>query len=480
MSVLQWDRAGERPQRILIPLALGGALLATAGAAALSVDPRLLAALAGLLVVSALVITSFAEPRWVLVFQIAFVLAYAPNILAERFGVPVSPQTLTLLVLVAMGVRRMLEVERLRLGGDAAWLAGLLGAMTLSVVTAADRGQAGARMLEIAEIVILTLLLLMLLDRPGWLRRAVWAFSLAGGFLGGLALFQQVTGTSSDFLGFARIVEGDRELQRSAGPIDPNFLAQFLVATSAFALYLGLGARRRAPALLAYSIALVSVGAIFYTYSRGALLALAVALGVAGVLHRVRPWIPAVGLIALFASAALFLPVEAKERLVEVVKPGSSGLAYANDASVANRFAENSAAFAMFADRPLLGVGPANYSVRYHDYAMQIGLDTRAEERPGVDQAAHNLYLEALAEIGFIGAAVFFVVIARAVAGGLRLRRRATGPDHLLGEGIVVGLVGFFACSMFLHSAYPQYLWIVLALGLAAGRVAPDRSPGIA
>ena len=183
-----------------------------------------------------------------------------------------------------------------------------------------------------------------------------------------------------------------------------------------------------------------------------------------------RPWIPIAGAAGLLLVAALVLPADAKERFTQVVKPGDSGIAYASDESVAHRFAENLAAIHMFRDNPLLGVGPGNYSVQYLDYAQNIGLDNRAEERTGVEQAAHNLYLEALAELGLLGASAFFAVIGFAVRGAFLLRARLPGRDALIGEGLLVGFAGYFTAAVFLHGAFPHLLWIVLGLGLAAGR----------
>ena len=118
----------------------------------------------------------------------------------------------------------------------------------------------------------------------------------------------------------------------------------------------------------------------------------------------------------------------------------------------------------MFFDHPSLGVGPGNYPARYVEYSQRIGLDPRPDAR-----TPHNLYLETLAEVGLAGFLVFGFLLASAVAGAWHARRALPGKDALLAEGIFVAVVGFLINGIFLHGAYPRYLWLVIGLGLAAG-----------
>ena len=68
----------------------------------------------------------------------------------------------------------------------------------------------------------------------------------------------------------------------------------------------------------------------------------------------------------------------------------------------------------MWADHPLVGVGPDNFEVHYQEYSEAIGTDPRPEQR-----GAHNLYLESLAETGLLGATAFFGVLWLALRGRL-------------------------------------------------------------
>jgi hypothetical protein len=121
----------------------------------------------------------------------------------------------------------------------------------------------------------------------------------------------------------------------------------------------------------------------------------------------------------------------------------------------------------MFRDYPILGVGPGDYPLHYLEYSQEIGLDPRLAPRD-----AHSLYLEALAETGIIGASAFLVVLWLALRGAWRARLRLAGRDALLAEGIFVALVSYLVAGLFLHAAYPRYLWIVVGFGFVAGNLA--------
>jgi O-antigen ligase len=455
-----------------------GALLAIGVTAALVTAPILLVVALALAAVSAVFIAAFAQPRWLIVLHLALVIGFVPIILAERVGIPISHQTIVMLLIFSLAARRLIGAERHSLPRETALLAALVVASLASLGLAYDRGRAGIEIVELIEVALFALLAVMLIDDARWLRRALWSVALSAGVLGALATFQQLAGLHDyEFFGFSAVDTGDRALLRSEGPIDPNFFGQTLVAGAALALYLGLDTRRWPVRALAFSASLACLGGVYFSHSRGALLAVVVAGAVAAVLRRVPIWIPAAGAAAVAAVVFTVLPAEARERLTEVVKPGESGIAHASDASLANRFAENIAAASMYRDHPLVGVGPGNYSVVYLDYAQRIGLDQRAEERTGVEQAAHNLYLEALAELGTVGGLAFFAVLAMAFLGAWRARTRLPGRDALLGEGVLVALAGFFTASLFLHNAYQHYLWLMVALGLAAGHVARRAAP---
>jgi putative inorganic carbon (HCO3(-)) transporter len=457
------------------------AFLVAAASVAVAVNPLLLLGVAGAAVACGLLLLAFTSTRWFLVVSLALVVGYVPNVLSQQLGVVLSLQTLIIIVGLGVAARRLFNIDSFRLPAESLWILALFGAYAVSLVLAQDRPRGVAVLVELVDITILVLLMLAVLDTPEWLRRAVWAFALPASLLAGLAILQQATGAvEQDYLGFAK-VEEERDLFRSAGPLSPVYFGQMLVAGAMLSLYLGLSAVRRVERIAAGALFVLALGGILFSFSRGAWVAIVIALGIAAFLRKTNVLLPVVITAGAIVLGALVLPADAKTRVMQFVNPGETGLAYSRDESVSNRFAENLAAVHMFRDYPLTGVGPGNYPTRYNQYAGKIGIDARAEERTGVLQQPHSLYLQSLAETGFLGSLVFFTLLGLALGGCFRARQRLPGREGVLAEGVFVALAGFLVGSVFLHAAYPQYLWIVIGLGLVTRRLGLDalrlRSP---
>jgi O-antigen ligase len=129
------------------------------------------------------------------------------------------------------------------------------------------------------------------------------------------------------------------------------------------------------------------------------------------------------------------------------------------------RLSENIAAFEMWRDHPVLGVGANEFPANYRTYAARIGLDARSERN------AHNSYLQAAAETGTLGLFAFVGMIVTGLWCGLRARCRLLARGLVSAaactEALVAGLVGYLCAAVLLHQAFPQYLWAWL--GLLAG-----------
>ena len=80
------------------------------------------------------------------------------------------------------------------------------------------------------------------------------------------------------------------------------------------------------------------------------------------------------------------------------------------------------------------------------------------------------------------------LLLGTAAVGAWRARRTFVGADSLVAEGVFVAFAGFLFNAIFLHRAYENYLWIMLALALTAARlgrralrpaIVPGDSPGL-
>ncbi len=456
-------------------------------------DPLHLVLLAGIggLAVAATV----TQIRWALVAGLFLLIAYVPDVVASKSA------THGLIAILLAGALLRWAVGREHFGVPRELIA--FAALALVYVGASlfagDRGAAVSETLDLLSYGAVIAMLMVLLDTPEWLRRAVWAVVAGVGLLALVAIVQQVTKTyGSSYGGFASILPAG-DAKRSAGPLNPNPFGQILATSAVLAFYLARISSRPPARALAAAIAVACVLGVTYTQSRAALIALLiVAVGI-GALHGMRVRVLAVAVVAVIALGSVVLPNSLQQRVGALSDAASSGGSKLDDGSLRGRKSENLAGLHMWADHPLLGVGPDNFEGHYQRYSAVIGIDPRPERR-----GAHNLYLESLAETGILGALAFLGVLWLALSGAWRARSRlgrsgarsvigrapdhgigsgarsvigrapdhGTGGDALLGEGLFVALGAFLICALTLHSAYARYEWIFLGLGLAAGRLA--------
>jgi len=119
-------------------------------------------------------------------------------------------------------------------------------------------------------------------------------------------------------------------------------------------------------------------------------------------------------------------------------------------------------------------VGPGNYEVRYQEYAGRFGLEDRTTIRQ-----AHCLYIEIAAEGGLPGItilmsvfAVFFLELHRARRKVLRLPSHAYLSSWI--TSLQVAVVAYLINSIFLHSDFWRYLWVLVAFGVAIIHLTDD------
>jgi O-antigen ligase len=312
------------------------------------------------------------------------------------------------------------------------------------------------------------------------LRRTVWAIVVAGFVLSGLTVLQQVAGLHEQtFGGFAHVemrnIHSRTAGFRSEGPVSANYFALVLVVVVPLAVDRMLHGVDRLQRGFAGLTAALAVSGVYFTYSRGGLVALAVTM------LPMLAWVPRRVLVKTAAWLALPLAVglsymassEYGQRIMALgqLVDASAGNA-PQDNALAGRISEVTSAAMMFQDHPLLGVGVGNYEVHYHRYAQQVGLDARHEERQ-----AHSLYLEVAAESGLLGLGVFGSMLLYAAVGPWRARKRLLGEGDLESAhymtALGVAFFGYLVGSLFLHLSYPRYFWLMLGLAMGSRQWVP-------
>jgi O-antigen ligase len=200
---------------------------------------------------------------------------------------------------------------------------------------------------------------------------------------------------------------------------------------------------------------LIAAG-IALTQSRGGAIGLLVGVAVWLWLQGGRWRLAIAGLpILIVLTVGLTGSTERFEQLRSVDDAGES-------TAFRGRLSENIAAYEMWQDYPVLGVGANEFPSNYRSYAARIGLDDRNE------RFAHNSFLQQAAESGSLGFLAFLAMIGTGFWCGIMARSRllARGAVNEAGicDALLGGLVGYCIAAVFLHQAYPQYLWLWLAL----------------
>jgi len=326
---------------------------------------------------------------------------------------------------------------------------------------------------------IIAILVVLLLQNMNNARHAVWTLLVAGIFMGSITTFQYLTGTFENiYWGFGQgqmqNIVGETEGYRIAGVIgDPNFYAQILVVLVPLAFDRLWNEKSMLLKLLAAWALTVSLLSVIFTFSRGGFVALVIVLLALAIYRPPRPLEIAV-LIILAMSVLPFVPAKYMDRLQTLTSLAGPNADVRTEVSFRGRASELLAATRMFADRPLLGVGVGNYSVYYQRYSREIGLDPRTEAR-----AAHNLFLEIASETGIIGFSVFLLILWAVFNGLLKSWRMLSAADlkqdaNLL-AAFAIGMLGYLSAAMFIHGAYPRYLWLLVGIALGLQEAAHNR-----
>ncbi|HLZ09983.1 MAG TPA: O-antigen ligase family protein [Chloroflexota bacterium] len=246
----------------------------------------------------------------------------------------------------------------------------------------------------------------------------------------------------------------------------PNPFAGFLLMTVPIALGLILWLWPRRPGgsretgrgglgMLILAVAAAGTGtvALLMSLSRGALLGLGIAVIVLICLYTRR----GITLVALgFVSAGLLLTLGAGGVLPPII---ADRLALAwkfigpfdaaritptpENWAIVERMAHWQAAWNMYQASPIVGIGPGGYTLAYPMFRVNdFWTDPLGH--------AHNIYLNIMAETGFLGIVTYVgLLVAWVAVVGAGFKRSKTGFDRALAAGVLATLAGVALHNMF-------------------------------
>ena len=257
-----------------------------------------------------------------------------------------------------------------------------------------------------------------------------------------------------------RIIEGGGAGQGTSsffGNVADLGLAMTVVWGIVWALLVGKTEKKKLTRIFLMICFVLFFLAILLCGSRGAVVGAAAIVLVA--LAKSPKKLGALFLAGIFVLAIWFvLPTASKVRF-------QSAWDWQNDANASSRIMFWKAGLHMFADNPIFGVGPGNFS--------QVNYAHRA---------AHSLYIQALSESGLVGSIAVLTLWILFFRMNARTRKQILASDraarqnfeYCLAFGLTLALVGFLSSGAFLSVLYYPHLWILLGLSVAVNRCSAD------
>lgn len=411
--------------------------------------------------------------------MIAFILityTQLSQVLIQFHGLPSIAQPLAGMLLLVILIRIALYGERpLGWGRAAAIMIAFICVWFLSLLIAEDYTAAQMAFVGFAKDAVGALIIVFFIQSPASLRRALWAIIVAGLFMGAISVFQYLTNSFDmafwGFGGWEQQVSGAISRQRVTGPYaNPNAFAQVMLVVIPLALDRVWHERRLFWRALAGLAAFLAVLTIFITFSRGGLLAMMFTVAIFFILRR-PSFFPIVITIALVYFLLGFIPSTYAERIGTLAQFLPTQNAELLDQSFRGRLSENTAAWQMFLDHPVVGVGLGNYSLQYQNYSRLIGVDPRRTAR-----SPASLYMEILSEQGLVGMVVFVILLIM-VFGGMRrayrqFRRSGMEREADMSLALMAGFLGYMFSAVTKNSAYSNVFWLLVGITFAAVQVA--------
>lgn len=260
--------------------------------------------------------------------------------------------------------------------------------------------------------------------------------------------------TASEWQGYAR--------SAGATTYDPTTSAALLLTGVAMAAYIATLSKGTIRWLGAVTVLLGTLGIIF-SFARSA--ALGLLLVAAFTAFRFRHSKVTIFLLLisplLIPAFSLIAPDSYTDRLLTLFGVGE------HDITLDRRMSYHWIGIDLFLRHPLFGIGLGNFPDYY------VNFDYRwIEGRTLTPRVLHNMYLAVCVETGFPGGLLFSGIITASLIPAFRCMNTATDQNRRsILEATLAATVILLLIAVTLPMLYNKYIWTLLALTVAAGRV---------
>ncbi|MEZ5798372.1 MAG: O-antigen ligase family protein [Paracoccaceae bacterium] len=380
-------------------------------------------------------------------------------------GLPLSfYKLLSLATLGGFGLMSYAKRRESRLGGrsaETALVVMFILAMVLSFLQSLHKPEGLDHMIGFLSVILLFFLISVLADTPEKLEILLWALVVSGLVSSAIVLLDTLLGIRLVSTSAAAATAQFEGQSRSAGASDfnPTTAAHMMMATTIIAGVLFIRHPRfRALSGLAF---LLGVPALVLTFARSA----AIAFGIIAIVfawhqrgHRF--FALTLVLVLLAAGAAIpFVPPLYWERMWTLFDFGL-------DRTLLRRVSYNIIGLELWAQHPVLGVGPGNFPQYYASAEFRF-----MPGREPLPRQLHNSYMEVAAEMGLLGISLFLGVMLSAQRKARLAAAQAATAMRPLASALAYGFAAFLIGSVFMPNEDTKFMWILPALCVAAWRL---------
>ena len=422
---------------------------------------------------------------------VIFVLYTNAAVVAVKFhGVPfIVGASYIILLIIPLANYLVIRRQKLVINPVLPLIFIFLAIQVFGALASKDIGLAMPRLVEfVYEGIALYFLFTNVVRTPERLRQVIWVLLIAGAIMGGIPFYQQITQTfDNNYGGFAQItstgfntgestLQGEVRQPRLAGAIgEQNRYAQIMLMLVPLGLFRFWGEQsKRLRVLALVATGLIALGVVL-AFSRGAAVGFVLMLLIMVFLRLIRPYqfvIFVLGAVLVLAALPQYSQRLASIQSVSAfVSEGGAIGAGEPDGAIKGRVTEMLAAALVFADHPVIGVGPGMFKYYAQEYANNM-LDIRTLTGT---REAHSLYLGIVAENGALGLICFLAILYLTLRNLARTRQRwAQKRPELanMATGFMLAIISYMTTGIFLHLSYVRYFWLMLALAGAASYVA--------
>ena len=218
---------------------------------------------------------------------------------------------------------------------------------------------------------------------------------------------------------------------------------------------------------LGLALCAILVGGVITSVSRGALFSLIIVFCVVMFRERGR-WLPILIVIALAIGATPFLPEYFLKRVGRLGTDVKNSITIGNRHDLTSRGHLNTAGLRIWSAHPIVGVGIGNFGHHYSRPEFASGM------RANRSIVAHNIYIQAMSEMGTVGLAILAWLLINATRSMFSARRasRESRERRLYFGAVEMMTLTILISTATYGSVMGNDLWMFLALAAISGRVA--------